>query len=756
MKTKTVLYHIKSFSMVFKLLNLFIILYLFALNTAFSQEKAYKYEIKDSILLDPVLIGATRLQQIDGNLPLKIIRFNKNDINFLQPQTTADLLGHSGELLIQKSQLSGGSPMIRGFATNRVLITVDDIRMNTAIFRSGNLQNVISLDALSTQDVSVLFGPGSVVYGSDAIGGVMNFHTLVPYFSGSNATLAKGNVLTRWSSANQEKTGHLDLRLGWQKWASVTSITATDFNDLKMGKHGGQPSYLRPAYVVQENAQDAVVQNEDPYRQVPTGYQQLNLLQKVFFKPSEAWTLEYAFHYSVSSNNSRYDRLLRYRNGLPRSAEWYYGPQEWMMNHLTIVHETPTAIFDRMKINMAYQYFKESRHDRDLDQVNRTNNTENVHAYSVNIDFYKSLGEKNSLNYGLESIFDRIRSFGSVEDVTTGQELVGPSRYPDGSSWTSQAVFLTHQLQSSKRFVLQSGLRYNFFSIRGRLDDTFYPFPFSKITVNDGALTGSVGFVYLPGDSWRTRFNVSTGFRAPNIDDIGKVFESAPGAVVVPNPDLAAEYATNFELGISKRVGSWLEAELTGYYTYLDHAMVRRPFTLNGQTEIEYSGELSAVEAIQNAAYADVYGITAGFKWQLPFHLLLSSHFTYQYGKEELDDQTTAPLRHVGPSWFGNSRLSYQYKNFHGDLYVIYNDAVPYKDLAPTEREKEYMYAVDADGNPFSPAWTTWNLQTMYRLSETFTLHATLENFTDRMYRTYSSGIVSAGRNLIIAVKVSF
>ncbi|WP_134091587.1 TonB-dependent siderophore receptor [Olivibacter sp. XZL3] len=720
-----------------------------------SREKDEKTNKTDSIYLDPVLIGATRLQQLDKNLPIKITRINQNDINFLQPQTTADLLGHTGELLIQKSQLSGGSPMIRGFATNRVLITVDDIRMNTAIFRSGNLQNIISLDALSTQDVSVLFGPGSVIYGSDAIGGVMNFHTLTPYFSESGTTLAKGNILTRWSSANQEKTGHIDLRLGWRKWASVTSITATDFDDLKMGKHGGQPSYLRPVYVIRENQQDVVVQNTDPYKQIPTGYQQLNLLQKIYYKPSEAWTLQYAFHYSTSSDNARYDRHLRYRNGLPRSAEWYYGPQEWMMNHLALVHEAPKALFDRMKINLAYQYFKESRHDRDLNQTNKIHNTEKVHAYSLNVDFYKSLGTKNSLNYGLESIYNKVRSFGSVEDISTGEEDNGPSRYPDGSSWTSQALFLTHQFQPSTRFVLQSGLRYNFFNIRGKLDQSFYPFPFSQIKLNDGALTGSIGFVYLPTDSWQTRFNVSTGFRAPNIDDIGKVFESTPGAVVVPNPALAAEHATNVELGAAKRIGR-LEAELTGYYTYLDQAMVRRPFTLNGQSEIEYSGELSTVEAIQNAAYADVYGVTAGLKYQLPFHLQLSSRFTYQHGKEELDDETTAPLRHVGPSWFGNTRLSYQYKGLRGDLYVIYNASVPYKDLAPTEREKDYMYAVDEEGNPFSPAWTTWNIQTSYQFNKTFGLHAALENLTDRMYRTYSSGIVSAGRNLVFSLRASF
>ena len=92
----------------------------------------------------------------------------------------------TGAVFIQKSQLGGGSPMIRGFSTNRILIVVDGVRMNNAIYRSGNLQNIISIDALATEEAEVIFGPGSIIYGSDDIGGVMDFHSLTPRYSLSN------------------------------------------------------------------------------------------------------------------------------------------------------------------------------------------------------------------------------------------------------------------------------------------------------------------------------------------------------------------------------------------------------------------------------------------------------------------------------------------------------------------------------------------------------------------------------------------
>ncbi|MCO6484998.1 MAG: TonB-dependent receptor plug domain-containing protein, partial [Saprospiraceae bacterium] len=130
--------------------------------------------------MEEIVVSASRMEEENRHLPFRIARMTSRQATFHNPQTAADLLGASGEVFIQKSQQGGGSPMIRGFATNRLVYTVDGIRMNTAIFRAGNIQNVISLDPLSIRRTEVLFGPASVIYGSDAIGGVMCFLTLAP------------------------------------------------------------------------------------------------------------------------------------------------------------------------------------------------------------------------------------------------------------------------------------------------------------------------------------------------------------------------------------------------------------------------------------------------------------------------------------------------------------------------------------------------------------------------------------------------
>lgn len=134
---------------------LLLLLVLCAITNGYAQEST---DTTKQFILDDVVISATRWRQTTDNVPSKIISISPEEINLQNPQTAADLLNISGKVFIQKSQQGGGSPMIRGFATNRLLYTVDGVRMNTAIFRGGNLQNVINLDPLATERAEVFSG----------------------------------------------------------------------------------------------------------------------------------------------------------------------------------------------------------------------------------------------------------------------------------------------------------------------------------------------------------------------------------------------------------------------------------------------------------------------------------------------------------------------------------------------------------------------------------------------------------------------
>ncbi len=703
--------------------------------------------------MDVITISATKWNHSQNDITQKVSPISSKEIALQNPQTAADLLNVSGEVFIQKSQQGGGSPMIRGFSTNRLLYVVDGVRMNTAIFRSGNLQNVISLDPFNMEQTEVLFGPSSVIYGSDAIGGVMNFKTLTPQMTLTEKPLIKGSTLARYSSANNENTGHFDVNIGWKKWALISSVSSNKFGNLIMGGNG-PTEYLRPFYVERQDSIDVVVTNKNPLEQNPSGYAQINMMQKIRFKPNDKLDIQYGFHYSETSNYDRYDRHIRYKKGLPRYGEWYYGPQKWMMNNLSIEHTGNNFIYSQMTIRLAHQFFEESRISRDINKNYRELRTETVNAYSTNLDFNKSLGKKDELFYGIELVYDDVTSTGLDQDISTNKITEGPARYPK-ASWASYAAYLTNQFHPFEKLMIQSGIRYNQYLLDAKFDTTFYPFPFETTSMNNAAITGSFGLVYRPTEKWVISSNASTGFRSPNVDDMGKVFDSEPGFVVVPNPNLHAENAYNVDFGIAKVFDDVVKVDFTGYYTLLKDALVRRDFTLNGKDSIMYDGTLSKVEAIQNAAQATVYGIQTGIEVKLPYGFNLSSRFNFQKGEEELDDGTTSPSRHAAP-WFGTSRLTYTNEDLMLQFYVNYCGERKFEEMPEEEKGKDYLYAIDANGNPFSPSWYTMNFKVSYQINKNFMVNGGIENLTDIRYRPYSSGLVAPGRSFILSMKAIF
>jgi hemoglobin/transferrin/lactoferrin receptor protein len=719
------------------------------------QVASFTIYLKPALLsVNEVVVSANRWKQQSAEIPAKISSIQTKDIALQNPQTGADLLTISGKVFMQKSQQGGGSPMIRGFATNRLLYAIDGVRMNTAIFRGGNIQNVISLDPFATEKAEVLFGPSSVIYGSDAIGGVMSFQTLTPHFSKEDKTFISGNAITRYSSANNEQTGHFDVNLGWKKWASLTSFSSNDFDDLRMGSRG-PGEYLRPFYVIRQNDVDVIVANENPLVQKPTAYSQINLMQKIRFAPNEKWDFQYGFHWSETSSYSRYDRHIRYTNaGLPRYGQFDYGPQKWMMNNMSILHQSKSIFIDELSVRVAHQFFEESRISRNINNPNRQIRTEEVNAYSLNMDVTKATSEKNKMFYGFEYVLNDVNSIGVNENIVTNESAIGPARYPQ-ATWQSIGIYLNNQYKFTEKTLLQSGLRYNQFLLNAAFDTTFYPFPFTEATLNDGALTGSVGVVCRPNERWVISTNLATAFRSPNVDDMGKVFDSEPGSVVVPNPNLKAEYAYNMDVNVAKLIGNNVKIDVSGYYTLLDNALVRRDFTLNGEDQILYDDELSQVQAIQNAAKAIVYGFQAGVEVKLPSGFNFSTDLNFQQGEEELDNGEKSPSRHAAP-FFGVTRLGFVTTKLDFQINVQYSDEVRYSHLAEEERGKPEVYAVDANGNPYSPSWYTINLKSMYKLTNNCTVTVGLENITDQRYRPYSSGIVAPGKNFLMVLRAKF
>jgi len=728
----------------------------------------YRIELVESnIHLDEVVVATSRWEEEEKESAVRVEKLNMKEMALQNPQTAADLLGAGSNVFIQKSQQAGGSPMIRGFATNRVMLVVDGVRMNNAIFRSGNVQNVISLDANAMESAEVLFGPGSVMYGSDAIGGVMDFHTKKPFFADSSGRLTvKANALTRYATANNENTGHIDLSVGLKKIAFITSFTYAKYDDLVAGTNDGDSAFLRPFYQVVREDKDTQLVNVNPSLQVHSGYTQINFMQKVSYKPTESWKLDYAFHFSESGNAPRYDRLISDVNN-DRAldfSEWYYGPQVWKMHRFAVKYNNKTKLFDNVRLVTAYQQFEESRHDRRFNATGSLTSGnarirrqfEFVNAYSANLDLDKRLGEGTMLFYGAEYVLNQVKSEAYRQNVYTNQAVIINPRYPNGSTWQSVGVYAHLKHKLNKQWLINGGIRYSSYQINAKFDTTLFKYPLTSATINNGALNGSAGLVFTPVKNAQLYMNASTGFRSPNVDDIGKVFDSQPGSVVVPNNRLKPEYAYNTELGGAFIFLKRIKADFAIFYTYLKDALVRRPYLLDGKDSIIYNGVLSQVYALQNAKHAHVYGFQISIEVYLGHGFSVRNNITIQRGNEFNNDSARYfPLSHAMPL-YGNSHVLYTAKRVRADFYVNYNGRVDYEMLPLTERLEPYLYARDTDRKPYVPAWYTLNFKLAYFINKFVSVNAGIENITDRLYRPFGSGISAPGRNYIIALRGQF
>jgi|688.fasta_scaffold05400_16 hemoglobin/transferrin/lactoferrin receptor protein len=704
--------------------------------------------------LDEVVISFNKWEQNRKEVPNMIEKVNLRDARLRNPQTTADLLGQIGSVFIQKSQLGGGSPMIRGFATNRVLMVVDGVRMNNAIYRSGNLQNIISIDPLTLEGAEVVFGPGSLIYGSDAIGGVMDFHTITPAFAESKKLQFKGSSTLRYATANKENTFHTDFNLSKGRWAFVSSFTYSKYDDLKMGVHG-PASYLRNEYIERINNIDSTVNNSNPRIQSFSGYEQLNLLQKVRYKLNDHVDMTYSFTYAGTGEAPRYDRLIQYRNDKLRFAEWNYGPMLWRMHSLTIADNKKNALYDASRWVIGYQNYAESRIERTRASSTRTIQSESVDATSINWDAQKQIG-KGSFFYGLEYVYNQVGSVGSRTNIITGSTAPFASRYPNNSRWQTSGAYGSYKLNLHKSLTLISGLRFSYNQLNSNFDTTFIKFPYKKASIKDGGLTGNLGLVYRPSDKLQLNANFSTGYRMPNVDDVGKLFESVPGNLTIPNPNLTSEYAWNIEMGIVWKASDRLKVEFNLFHTWLNNAITLRPYQFDGKDSIVFNGITSRVQALQNVSTATVWGLQTSVHYKIGRDLFIQSFANWINGKETDDIRNEqVPLRHAAP-FYGNTNLRYSRNKVFIEFTAMYNGEVSADELAPVEQAKIDIYAKDANGKPYSPSWYTINLRTSYQLDPKTSFTASWENITNQRYRPYSSGIVAAGSNLIFAVRRSF
>lgn len=743
-----------------------------------AQQKENTDTLLKEINLDEVVISATNFSEKTKNIAQKIDVITAKSIANNNAQNTGDLLINTGKIFVQKSQQGGSSPVIRGFEASRILLVIDGVRMNNAIYRSGHLQNIITADQNMLSRVEIMYGPSSAIYGSDALGGAIHLITKGPVLSGDKKFLFTGSGFTRYSSANNEKTIHADASIGGRKFGWFQSYNFSDFGDMKMGGNypGKYPTFgQRDSFITTVNNSDEIVANSNKNVQKFSGYKQWDISQKFLYKPSANTSHLLNFQFSNTNNVPRYDRLQDIRNGRLRYAEWFYGPQKRLLGAYEC-NVSGIAFFDALKANLNYQDIEESRQQRDFRRYDRFDSRkEKIKVWGATITGRKVMGD-NELVTGLDMQLNNLRSAASRTNILTGETSPLDTRYPDGKNRMNYfALFAQHVYKfGNKKWVLNDGIRLQAVSLKSNIvNNSFFSLPVTDFKQNSTAVTGNIGFVFLPCSSSTLKANLSSGFRAPNIDDLAKVFESSTAAkqVVIPNADLKPEYTYNIDLSVTKKLGNFITLDVTGFYTWFRNAIVKAPFNLNGQDSINYNGVKSQVLASQNVNKANLYGFTFEVLARLSNQFLLSSTLSYTKGDfltdaskkssvyEKQANGTYAlvtrnvskrPLDHIPPI-IGKTWLTFKIKIVNTELFFLYNGWKRLENYNP-DGEDNAQYATP-DG---MPAWFTMNWRAGITAHKHLQIQVGVENILDRNYRYFASGYSAAGRNFILAIRTNW
>jgi hemoglobin/transferrin/lactoferrin receptor protein len=711
-----------------------------------------KKDTLNAIELDQIIVNSQRFPKQKRTISQQVESISKNEIEFQNSQNTADVFANLGVLAIQKSQQGGGSPVIRGFEASRILLVLDGVRMNNLIYRGGHLQNSITVDKNMLENIDVLFGPSSTIYGSDALGGAIFLQTKnAKLFSENGNKSFSGNFLTNYSSVNEGKSGHLDFNFGSEKWASLTSFSYNDYGDLKMGKQkNGSNDFFgeRPFYTETINGVDTKVANDDKYVQKFSGYKQYDFMQKIVFQPSATTRHSLNLQYSTTTDIPRYDRLTDPKGNNFKWATWNYGPQKRLLGAYKLSKQQLFSNTD-LNLTLSYQNIEESRLTRKWGKSDLENRIEKVSVYAINSDFKTKIGNGDFI-YGADLVYDDLKSSAFAKNILTGVESILDSRYPNGKNNTFSAEgFAYFNNKINEKSSYNASLRAGYKILKSQIVYNPLNLPYTEVNQKNITYSGAIGFVNNPTQNVKVALNLASAYRVPNIDDLSKIFESGTDGLIVPNNNLKPEKSVTADFSITLWEGNRFQIENTVFYTKLYDPILTDKFTFNGKSTIDYGGKSdNIILANQNQGSGSIYGISSSVKSYFTKSLLFYANLNATKGRVQ-NDKGEFPLDHIAPV-YGKVGFRFENKFVNLDLNMNYSGNKSLTDYSKSG-EDNLDYAV-ATG---TPSWETYNFKAGISAIKNLTVFTGVENILDTQYRTFSSGINAGGRNVYVGAKYS-
>jgi hemoglobin/transferrin/lactoferrin receptor protein len=655
------------------------------------------------VLNNTVTVTAQRSEQLSFNLAQSVTNLSHQQLSQKQSRSTPEALMGEAGIWVQKTNHGGGSPIIRGLVGNQVLLLVDGIRLNNATYRYGPNQYLSTIDPGLIERIDAIRGSGSVLYGSDALGGVVQVLSKTPSFSHEKLKVY-GNVMTRWMSAGMEQSARGEVNLGSKKIAFIGGFSARNFGDILAGEGLGVLA--------------------------PTGYNELSGDAKLLIRTGTSGIATAAFQQLTQHDVPRYDQVVQ--GGY---AVYNFEPQTRQLSYLRWETVSENPWLQSFRVTTSYNRSIEGIYSQKNNSDDVKTQRDEINTTGVITEIISQPHTRWNIQSGIEYYFDKVNSTASTTNLISNETTIQRGSYADGSTASNVAIFTNHQYDVNK-FQVSAGVRYNGVTVSVQ-DDVFGD---QKITPN--ALVGNVGLMMKVSNSLRAFVTSNTGFRAPNVDDMSKFGTVESGVFEIPSSGLSPEKSMSVETGLKIRQRKF-SGTLSLYQTHLSDLIDRVPATFQGSDV--YEGR--KVFQKQNVGEARLRGFEAEADIELIKSLSAFGNITYTYG-ENITKQE--PMRRI-PPLFGRVGLRYQYAA--GFWMKAEWAAAGEQDRLAAGDKSDVRIAVRLEDGVM-PSWNILNLYTGYTY-KAFTLNLMGQNLFNKAYRVYASGVDEYGRSVKLMLLVN-
>ncbi len=642
-----------------------------------------------AVQLKDVTVTATRHYTTALLSPYSISKLSNHAIEQFQARTTPEALVGTAGVFLQKTNHGGGSPFVRSLTGNQNLLMIDGIRLNNATYRYGPNQYFNTIDLFGVQSIEVAKGTGSVQYGSDAMGGVIQVFTKDPAFS--EKAKWSGNILGRVLSQDAEYSGRAELIYSSSKTAFQVGYTNRQFGDLPGGRSTGV--------------------------QQPSGYAENAFDVKFKWQLNPHWLLT-AAHQQVQQKQVP----LYHRVALENFAYYNFEPQKRQLSYLKLEGQTQQALLSKISVTASSQLNQERRNYWRNGNANRFVEDDKVHTLGFTTDIYSVFNRNWTANSGIEFYADKVNS--SKQQITIASGAIQNQRglYPNDARMQNISLYSLHHLRMGK-WVFEAGARFNALTI-----------DVDTASVKPSSLVFNAAALYQLTNQQSVYLSYSTGYRAPNIDDMGTLglvdfrFE-------VPAYGLKPEKTFNTEIGYKFQNKS-VQWSVALYYMHLTNLINR--VQVIGQQIGGYN-----VYIKENNQESYIRGFEYDLQIAITPQLIFNSNGAYAFGQNTSRNE---PMRRIPPM---HGRTFLQWKHPTVDLTVEYQYAGLQNRLAQGDKDDNRI----SKGG--TPGWGIMHLHAGKSFG-TIQLRSGIVNLFNTDYRMHGSGINGMGRNVYISAQFRF